>query len=807
MSYYKEDIFPEQLSYSFFIFSTLGTTHPKQSREAHGWQQANDLRNQALSKLNSFKLTPNRIKKQEQILGNIKTALDFLKQAAEQEASRESNFFNKLLSNPRIANVPQLKELKACFSGDGTIDYDQFMLLIQEIDRGEQGGKKLINSLYRHTKSFNDILQENLMKPKNVSLREKYEAGDIDQVIHELFSDETSGMQEKFKRSSAIPTGRVRTLAAAIKGSQRAGPDTKKLVSFFQSNISELESKNYISIPLDNSEYKDTYRAQILIELEAIAKEILQDEGNINPKVSETSQKAIQLLQTILQEDKKGIEDKSLKPYLEQLKINIKRLESGKELLEELNQLTSASKSQIQYNSKTQKLVGFIQERRKQLLRGFEEVFDKNDKTLKELRKIEETGNFRKPQVQAKYQALIKTALRKYYKIAYGKKTSGSLSNERMAQLACDILTKDTQLTISLQSEFGAGITLDELIDKSAAKIFSNLIGNKNQKADLRQLIHIGEGIITIDGEEMDMNSILKILSEVYENTYDNAYQEGLQTARESIKQTFGNARKEYFNSESAYSYDADKYAREKSLQAMTTELENLLSSANEEYDSKTLKEIVSNLFSMEQSVKGYQYYIDEKGFHGGSIGATIFEQVENICQIAADAGINIDPQWLLFAAFNAGEHLLAAKLAPNISAYFSIFASLLMFSSAGDLFAQVKKNADEFVSSLQQTSLRIYNFNRMVVLNSYLLHKTYEALLPAYALLENQVVTSNKVVIHNTVGYDTYNAYPEHWNGAEEFDKFSEIHKEDVSISTELLVGFLGILDKLETMIQNSPI
>lgn len=105
-------------------------------------------------------------------------------------------------------------------------------------------------------------------------------------------------------------------------------------------------------------------------------------------------------------------------------------------------------------------------------------------------------------------------------------------------------------------------------------------------------------------------------------------------------------------------------------------------------------------------------------------------------------------------------------------------------------------------MSHISQSSLRIYNFNGLVVLNSYLLRKTHEALLPAYALLEDQYIPANEVIIHNNVGYDTANSYPSPWPGAEAFSDFSEMHKEDVSISTELLVGFLGLLDKLEAII-----
>ncbi len=805
MSYYKEDIFPDSLSYDFFIFASLGRSHPK--TRGHGWHQASDLRKMASGYLNSYKLTPNDSNR-SQAFNRMKTALDFLEQAANQEATRESAFFNKLLSNPRLANTPELDKLKACFPGDGTIDYDNFMLLIQQIDRGEKGGKELITSLYNHVKSFNDILQDYLKNPKNQKIKEKYDEIEVDQLVHALFSDDETNIRQNFQRSSNIPTGRVKTLANAIKGSQRAGPDTKELVNFFQSHIKELGSTNYISVPLANSEYGDTYKAQILIELEAIAKTILQNDGNIDPKVSEVSQKAIQLLQTIINKDQKENKKESLEPYLEQFQINAKKLESGKQILKELDQLVTTSNNQIQYNEKTKRLIGFTKERRQQLLHEFENTLNANDKTLKELKQIETHGDFNKSQIRTKYQSLIKSALRKYYMAIYQKKSSGSLSNEKMAQLACNILTKNTKMTISLQSEFGAGLTLNELIKKASANIFTQLIGSKQQKTDLRSLIYIGRGIITIDGEETDIDSILELLSKIYEDNYDESYKERLQTiVKESIKETFGEAREDYYNSNNAYSYEADRYARTKSLEAMTTELEHLLSNANGEYDSRTLKEIMENIFSVEQSVKGYQYYIDDKGFHGGSLGATIYEQVDNICQVASDVGISLDPEWLIFAAFNAGNFLLGADLAPHISAFFSIFASLLMFSSSGDLFTQVKRNAEDFMSHISQSSLRIYNFNGLVVLNSYLLRKTHEALLPAYALLEDQYIPANEVIIHNNVGYDTANSYPSPWPGAEAFSDFSEMHKEDVSISTELLVGFLGLLDKLEAIIQQSPI
>jgi len=111
--------------------------------------------------------------------------------------------------------------------------------------------------------------------------------------------------------------------------------------------------------------------------------------------------------------------------------------------------------------------------------------------------------------------------------------------------------------------------------------------------------------------------------------------------------------------------------------------------------------------------VKHSDYYLNDFGFHGGSLGSGLYEQITNINRMAELGGITTaDRDWLIFAVMNCGQGLIGASLKPTLESYFSTFASLLMFRSGSELAKQVQQQANNLIkSSSGAATMRLYTF------------------------------------------------------------------------------------------------
>ena len=93
----------------------------------------------------------------------------------------------------------------------------------------------------------------------------------------------------------------------------------------------------------------------------------------------------------------------------------------------------------------------------------------------------------------------------------------------------------------------------------------------------------------------------------------------------------------------------------------------------------------------IDETTKFSEKNFEDYGFKGGSLGANVEEQVENITWMLEQGGITpADKDWLIFATLNSGQHLLGNFLRNSLEDYFSTVASLLLFRSGGNVAEQV---------------------------------------------------------------------------------------------------------------------
>ena len=156
--------------------------------------------------------------------------------------------------------------------------------------------------------------------------------------------------------------------------------------------------------------------------------------------------------------------------------------------------------------------------------------------------------------------------------------------------------------------------------------------------------------------------------------------------------------------------------------------------------DTPNTASILDSLFTIETSVKSYDYYLDSFGFKGGSLGASLGEQLRNIEEIASTCGLSIiDEDWLVFAILNAGSGMIGSGKRAMLEDYFSIFASMLMFRTGSELGKQVNENMNNVQSSVSGNSMRLYSFDNVFVPASFILKTTLDALEEAYGLLQTE--------------------------------------------------------------------
>lgn len=163
------------------------------------------------------------------------------------------------------------------------------------------------------------------------------------------------------------------------------------------------------------------------------------------------------------------------------------------------------------------------------------------------------------------------------------------------------------------------------------------------------------------------------------------------------------------------------------------------------ENQEKTLKDLQEKIAQTDENlnfflshvnihgtVKGYETVGTNirglEGFQGASFGANIFEQLSIIQETMGGFITNQDVNWLLFAMINAASQAIGAENKTALENYFSTMVGYLMFNDAQLLMEDViNERAYEANGS---NDIHLYTINGIYIPNSYILEKTYNALV-----------------------------------------------------------------------------
>lgn len=258
---------------------------------------------------------------------------------------------------------------------------------------------------------------------------------------------------------------------------------------------------------------------------------------------------------------------------------------------------------------------------------------------------------------------------------------------------------------------------------------------------------------------------------------------------------------------------------KEKELVQLREALEDAKMPANE------IEQILTSLKNNVQigsTVKSYNKYDSSRGFHGGSLGGTVENQLTNIYKLFEYGGVNNlpDKNWLAFAIYNAGSGLLGSNLKEPIENLLSTVAVMLMFDDVGQqavyLNQQIKQRYN-LSSNNGSKFLHLYNLNGTYYPSSFILQLTYNKLTEIFSALQldklhgteafNNISNGSRAEIINPVSEaleigtkvgkgknEVYTTKKNQW------EQTFKVNYKSVSINVTFLAGMLDIIQILNS-------
>lgn len=395
---------------------------------------------------------------------------------------------------------------------------------------------------------------------------------------------------------------------------------------------------------------------------------------------------------------------------------------------------------------------------------------------------------------------------------------------QRVKDYLATVQTSDPNVTIKIDN---AAVTkyLQQLINEAdlieihiAAK--DNLLSEMYLANDTRRLAQrLGDLLIstlTTDGQKIDTAALeicniealpqYEQFNSLLTNSLSDIIIQTTQISRKPIEIIDSNNqllefdelswRKSHGFDEGEFSIEAEtlrrKYIKTNIIQKTRQKLAQLTN------DTNVIEEIIKqieNSIQIGATVKSYNKYDNNIGFHGGSLGGNADMQLKNIIKMLDYGGITPDDaDWLYLATYNAGPELLGSDLKNPLEAIFSAMGAMLLFDDAGEQAEYIKTilASGQQIEKTSPQFIHLYHLNNLYVPSSYVLQKTYEAMIAVTNDLTSEMGNKGvKATITNNVTYDGVST---------DMGAFFSAHKDEVSITLTFLAGFLDIVQEINT-------
>lgn len=215
----------------------------------------------------------------------------------------------------------------------------------------------------------------------------------------------------------------------------------------------------------------------------------------------------------------------------------------------------------------------------------------------------------------------------------------------------------------------------------------------------------------------------------------------------------------------------------------------------------------LSDFISQSISVKDYNVYLNEGGFHAQSLGANSEKTINNIIRMYELGGISgIDKELLLFAVHNCATATIGGESLKTSLADFLLGGAALMTFDEG--FSLLPEYIKTFENDFHTTKMLLYNLEGRFIPASYVLFTVYSNLLKVYGIIEEQTDSikndTNKVIINNDIDNFDIPSYEEVPFAEDRWNIVKNIANNVITIKMEFMAGLLDIYKAISAAFTN---
>ena len=324
----------------------------------------------------------------------------------------------------------------------------------------------------------------------------------------------------------------------------------------------------------------------------------------------------------------------------------------------------------------------------------------------------------------------------------------------------------------------------------------------------------IGNIITTLDDRRIQsyFSSLCDQITKTYFDSI-NIQKESIQIDEKFFKEDLFRQVRGFGNTE--FMIQAETKRRLIMIQQLCNKIQKELSEANIETEQiNKIINSIKNTIQISTTVKSYNRYNNNEGFHGGSLGGSVETQLQNIYKMFAYGGVSLpDINWMIFAVYNSGDNMIGGGegTRSSIENILSAVAGMLLFDDAGEQALYIKSQLDKYIYQGSTNFLHLYHLNDFYFPSSFILQLTYNGLLKSYNLLESEVgqfsksssVTkggtgANIKIINNISEFSEYTDETSDW-----INYFNN-NKKKVALTITFLGGLLDIIDELNKAISS---
>lgn len=768
----------------FFFFQTLQNGSEGQSLDAGNYRMG--VYNAALNILNSNNLhTPTENEGESQ----IQAALSFLKAAMEYQQAHERAIWEERVLTV-LKGTEYEKMAQACFPpGSNTINYTDFINILGLIETDLQDKNRWMRQLQQ---TYNEVVQfNNEISAVNNGLNANpvvLNAFGPNKLISKIYKNGYGSRRELSAATKSMLDSRV--LDGALLGNPRS--------TFFSSLATDLnpiidqllrQSGPKVDLPYEAAKnLRVGFSAEVAHEMLYTFYDSLKDERGGGTLDHISYNEFEKMFFTITDTGEKKLKEDQLAKIVKkgkQLLNNIQLLEQQGAKIRE------TPKDRVTISKSTGELVGITKTIRSRLQQVLSDQTD-----IAQFFKQNENTNFRSSAARKKFIQELKQHLAPLIKSDPIQQKV--LTNTDYLNFINQLLSYNSKFTIYDETEYAGAHGLMNILNLPAfgQAIGLKVVGNSLGKTDvLGMMIPLGK--LRLESQ-VDKTKFASAFVTRSEQLFNDAYQE----QRKKISDATNNLLFTQANSFSAQAQHRALKQAEKSLQTaneITATLKKANIKTSETNNTKLIQQQLKQALYIDETTKFSEKNFEDYGFKGGSLGANIDEQIENITWMLQQGGIKpADKDWLIFATLNSGQHLIGNFLRSSLEDYFSTAASLLLFRSGGSVAEQVAKLNVKW----QDNYIRIYRLGPLFVPNSFILKLTYDALTEANAEIAHSAYGS-RAMIHNNVKSPVgrrkkKNQSSDETVGVWQWAETYSVNYPKVQINLQLLGGFLDIIQKL---------